>query len=276
MRYERGTIVRLRERYASVVKAGYQVYEDEIRYLRDFILATPSLNAIVKLLELVEPELDPDQWITDHFGNSRYSWPPSEVGRCKVCWRLIVRWAEGEDAGAVAGEISNETNFNQILREATIAIVEPVIRYLEEQLGSSSDILYLLEKYRRRVEWFEHARLYSEIESDRSVGEGFVDRDLRQFLFDQGIDYPFSQPGSASGKADVVGELDADDPLVCELKLYDAAAYGVAYLAKGTNQAYRYARDYGKPAAYLVIANISDERLAIESDVERREWPSRW
>jgi hypothetical protein len=275
MRYERSTIVKLHDRYSSLVKASYQAYGDEIRYLRNFVVKTSSLRAVVQLLELAEPELDPDKWITEHFAWQEYSWPPTEVGRAKVCWRLIVRWAEGEDPRNLAMNMTSENNFNQMLRAATTAIVEPVVKYLEEALGSSSDIIYLLEKYRRRVEWFEQARLYADTQGDRSVGETAIDRDLRQFLFDQGIDYPFSQPASASGKADVVSGLESDDPLVCELKLYDGESYPVSYLAKGANQAYRYARDYGKPAAYLVIANLSDERLQIESDADPREWPPR-
>jgi hypothetical protein len=162
-----------------------------------------------------------------------------------------------------------------MLRAATTAIVEPLVNYLEETLGSSSDILYLLEKYRRRVEWFEQARLYEAAQGDRRVGETAIDRDLRQFLFDQGVDYPYSQPASASGKADVVSELESDDPLVCELKLYDGDSYGLPYLAQGANQAFRYARDYGKPAAYLVVANMSDQRLDFPSDADPREWPPR-
>jgi len=275
MRYERNTLIQLRQRYAGVVKAGFQVYEQEIRYLRDFIVKTPSLRSIANLLEVSAPDLDPDQWVTEHFGHFQYSWPPSEAERCKVCWRLIGRWSEGENAATVAESISNETNFNASLRELTTAVVEPLIRYLEEQLGTTSDILYLLEKYRRRVEWFEQARLYQAVASDRSVGESVVDRDLRQFLFDQGVDYPFSQPTSASGKADVVADVDSEDPLVCELKLYDGDHYGVPYIAQGANQAFRYARDYGKPAAYLVVANMSDQRLQIESDSEARDWPPR-
>ncbi len=78
MRYERSTIVRLRERYARLFKADYQAYEDEVRYLRDFILTTASLRAVVQLLELTEPELDPDKWISEHFSSGQYSWPPSE------------------------------------------------------------------------------------------------------------------------------------------------------------------------------------------------------
>ncbi len=43
----------------------------------------------------------------------------------------------------------------------------------------------------------------------------------------------FSQPRSASGESDVVANLDDEDRLVCETKLYDGDRYGKAYVAKG-------------------------------------------
>ena len=63
-----------------------------------------------------------------------------------------------------------------------------------------------------------------------------------------------------------MGGLDGEDPLVCEIKLYDADSYGVRYVRQGVVQALRYARDYGKAVAHLVIFNVSDERLQLPSD----------
>jgi hypothetical protein len=110
--------------------------------------------------------------------------------------------------------------------------------------------------------------------SGHSAGRGRLDRDLRLFLFDQGIDYPFSQPKSASGQVDVVAGVDGDDPLVCEIKLFDAGSYGKPYLAKGLQQAVAYAHDYGKTTAYLVIVNLADQHLDLPSD-EPGQWPPR-
>jgi len=60
---------------------------------------------------------------------------------------------------------------------------------------------------------------------------------LRRFLFEQGIDYPFSQPRSASGQSDVVAMVDEDDPLICEVKLYNGRNSSKRYVAKGVQQA---------------------------------------
>jgi hypothetical protein len=160
-------------------------------------------------------------------------------------------------------------------RTATESVVEPLIDYLQERIGEASDVLYLLERYVRRVEWFEQDRLWAAYQADRAHGEAIYDSDLRRFLFDQGIDYPFSQPRSASGQSDVVGNLESDDPLVCEVKLYDGDSYGRPYLAKGVQQGASYARDYGKTIAHLVIFNLSTKMLKLPSDSDPKEWPPR-
>jgi len=161
------------------------------------------------------------------------------------------------------------------MRIATERVVEPLIEYLQERIGETSDVLYLLERYVRRVEWFEQDRLWAAYDADTAHGEATYDKDLRRFLFEQGIDFPFSQPKSASGETDVVANLDEDDPLVCEMKLYDGEKYSKAYVAKGVHQAVSYARDYGKTSAYLVIVNLSKRHLKLPSDGEANEWPPR-
>jgi len=199
------------------------------------------------------------------------------VGRAKVAWHLLRQWAEQANAAAMFGHQlhPSDRSIDAGARVASETVVEPLTEYLQERIGEASDVLYLLERYVRRVEWFEQDRLWTAYEADTAHGEAIYDKDLRRFLFDQGIDYPFSQPRSASGEADVVASLDEDDPLVCEMKLYDGEKYSKAYLAKGVHQAVGYARDYGKSSGYLVIVNLSKKHLRLPSDGETNEWPPR-
>jgi hypothetical protein len=161
------------------------------------------------------------------------------------------------------------------IRIVTESTVEPFVEYLEERLGSESEILYLLERFKRRLEAFDQDELHRQYEANTRQGEDVYDRYLRKFLFDQGVDYPFSQPASASGRADVVGDIDGDDPLVCEVKLYDGDQYGIPYISKGLNQAVEYAHDYGKTVAHLVIINLSEHSLQLPSDEDPKLWPPR-
>jgi hypothetical protein len=70
----------------------------------------------------------------------------------------------------------------------------PLFDYLSERIGEDSSVLFLLERYVRRVEWFERERLHEAYAADTRQGEKVYDEDLRRFLFDQGINMPFSQP----------------------------------------------------------------------------------
>jgi hypothetical protein len=192
-----------------------------------------------------------------------------------VAWRIVVRLADGELDGGFARQFSHERNLNDCVRDVTGALVEPLIEYVQRLLARQSDVLYLLERYARRVAWFEQKRLYDAYQADTQRGESIYDADLRGFLFAQGVDYPYSQPAGPSGKADIVAGLEGDDPLACELKLFDGGSYGASYLAKGLGQAIRYAQDYGKTEAQLVIVNLTDQSIELPNDGAVTDWPPR-
>jgi hypothetical protein len=276
VRYERDLQVRIRERYRRLFKTDHDVYRREAQYFRTFILDVPALRAIVESIGRSEPELDPDQWIAEKFEWQSYDFPETELGRAKVVWRLLERFADGSsDAFQTAHSFSYEQNINASVREMTEKLVEPFIEFLEERLGSESEVLYLLERLKSRIEAFDQKELYSAYQADTRHGEVAYDRYVRKYLFDQGIDHPFSQPRSASGEADIVSGLDGQDPLVEETKLYDGGDYGISYVAKGFNQAVQYAQDHGKTVAHLVVINLSDHNIGLPSDEEPSIWPPR-
>lgn len=277
MNYQRDLQVRLQERYRRLYKANFHLYRHEAGFLISFIRDTPALRFLVENVERVEPDLDPATWVSGHFGWQQANWPPTEEGRAKVAWHLLQEWSQAETGAAMFGHNldPSDNSLDSGARTATEAVVEPFIEYLQERIGEASDVLYLLERYVRRVEWFEQARLWDAYQADTRHGEDVYDRDLRQFLFDQGIDYPFSQPKSASGLSDVVANVESDDPLVCEIKLYDGGSYNKAYLAKGVHQVTSYAQDYGKTAGYLTIVNLTPKVLRLPTDGGPKEWPPR-
>jgi hypothetical protein len=119
--------------------------------------------------------------------------------------------------------ITNSSNFNEMWREFAERILRPLFDYLDERIGAESSVLYVLERYVRRVEWFDREDLYRRAMVDAQKVEEVYDADLRRFLFSEGINMPFSQAKSASGLSDVLSELDTDDPLACEVKVFDGA-----------------------------------------------------
>ena len=140
--------------------------------------------------------------------------------------------------------------------------ISPILNYLHDKLDKSNSTIYLLEKYKRRTEWFTKKELFNLYNSAEKNYEQILEDDLRLFLFDQGIDYPFSTPGSASGRADIIGEIETDDPLVIEIKIFDREkGYGKDRIKDGFTQIVKYANDYSKDVGYLVIYNMDKAEL---------------
>lgn len=81
---------------------------------------------------------------------------------------------------------------------------------------------------------------------------------------------PYSQLRSPSGRSDVLSRLESDDPLVCELKVYDGENRDISHLASGVTQALQYANDHVKFAAHVVIINLTSRPLQLPSDGPER------
>lgn len=140
--------------------------------------------------------------------------------------------------------------------------ISPIIYVLHDRLDKSNSTIYLLEKYKRRTEWFTKNDLFEQYSFANKNYEQIFEDDLRLFLFDQGIDYPFSTPTSASGRADIIGEIDTENPLVIEIKIFDRKkGYGKERIKDGFSQIVKYANDYNKDVGYLVVYNMDEVEL---------------
>ena len=170
-----------------------------------------------------------------------------------------------------------ETKFDPMLRDFTEAVVDPFVNFLHDQIDDGGNVLYLIERFKLKAEWFRREELYRLYQGNASVGESSLDLELRASLFEGGVDYPFSQPSSPSGKADIVALLGSDDPLVLEVKVFDPKqSKGKSNLRQGFHQVLRYANDYNQNLGYLVIFNCSDRQLVISSEeVSEAEFPPR-
>ena len=140
-------------------------------------------------------------------------------------------------------------------------IITPIIYYFHDKLDKSNSIIYLLEKYKRRVEWFTRKELAKKYNNAEKEYENLLEEDLRLFLFDQGIDYPFSTPKSASGRGDIIGAIETDNPLIVEIKIVDKnKKYRIDRIKSGFHQIVKYTEDYTKDVGYLVIYNFDKVR----------------
>jgi len=283
MRYQQDLQVSLRERLRRLMVADCEDASHEVRLVTGWIDSQPVLRAILAEAERADPGLDRDALVIalQNGGSGlgrRFRWPnQTEGGRTFIIWHLMRRIA-AEDEGETdstrivltyAHPVSSHSNLNDMWREFAERILRPFFDYLGERVGAESSILYILERCVRRIEWFDRNTLYGRAMEDTRKAEEVYDTDLRRFLFSEGINMPFSQAKSASGLSDVLTDLDTDDPLVCEVKIFDADNRGKRHLAAGVNQAISYATDYGKQVAYLLIINLSGRPLNLPRKVPR-------
>lgn len=289
MRYQQDLQVSLRDRLRRLLTAASEDAGHETRLVTGWIDQQPTLRALLAEAERTEPSLDPASLITalreggGGLGRN-FQWPSqTEEGRAVLIWHLMKRIAADDQDGTEGTRIalnygravtrSGTTNINDIWREFTERILRPLFDHLDERIGAESSVLYTLERYVRRVEWFERDDLYRRYEEDRQNGEEVYNRDLRKFLFSEGINMPFTQAKSASGLSDVLTGLDTEDPFVGEVKLFDADNHGKRELATGVNQAAAYAQDWKKNTGYLIIINLSGRPLELPSDEPKGIWP---
>ena len=156
-------------------------------------------------------------------------------------------------------------------------VLDVLYNYLDDRIDDTGDVLYLLERFKLKAEWFRQDKLCRMYIDDTKHGERSLDRVLREALFDGGVDYPFSQPESPSGKADVVSLGGSNDPLVLEIKVFDPErGKGKSHLRQGFHQVLRYANDYQQSSGYLVMFNCSNNQLVFPSqNTDGGEFPPR-
>ena len=158
--------------------------------------------------------------------------------------------------------IFRNSDFDKTRSEIIEDYFTPIFNYLHDRLDKINSTIFLLEKYKRRTEWFKKAELNNIYNTSTKNYEQIFEDDLRLFLFDQGIDYPFSTPLSASGRGDIIGEIETDDPLIIEIKIFDRRkGYGKDRIKDGFSQIIKYANDYNKDVGYLVIYNLDNAEL---------------
>lgn len=144
-------------------------------------------------------------------------------------------------------------------------LIEPLVYYICDQVEKNSAILNLLTKYKKRKEWFYRKSFFEQFKNEGSK-EFFLEMDLRSFLFENGIKYPFSNINTPNGRPDIVADIDKEDAIVLEVKLLKSGkttSYGKEKIISGFSQAIKYTSDLQKPIGYIVIFNTNPKDVEI-------------
>jgi hypothetical protein len=213
------------------------------------------------LEELSKDLPDPEPLMSQIKTTRRIILPSSYLEKVKACLSILRHMIEkNEEPWQLMSFVSASGNVDAMTKEALREFFVPVCKHIDEKITSIDSFQYLIIRFKLKCEWFEREDLFNLYSGNTSKGESVLDRALRAYLFDQGIDFPFSKPSSPSGEVDVLSIIK-QKPIPLEVKVFDGEGRSQSYVRQGFRQAFNYAKDYGEPSAYLVIFNVSQHDL---------------
>lgn len=274
MYYNHNLRTDLQEWKNRLVRADFNQFGNQLKYFFDSIENNKILKAL--LYEINTLHEFTDEYFKDLIDNRRYLTLEFENLEHQASYSYqLGKYLFKEIKGFNLHKYSYFSSNSNERREAIVVnIVSPIIYYFHDKLDKSNSIIYLLEKYKRRVEWFTKSELSNKYKNAQKEFEDILEADLRLFLFDQGIDYPFSTPKSASGRTDIVGALDTENPLIVEIKILDKEkGYGLNRIKSGFHQIVKYTEDYSKDVGYLVLYNFDKARYDFKFNESNNIFP---
>jgi hypothetical protein len=265
-------MIRLQERVTALYGAPASSLPTQLRHFVTWLKSEPFLAATLAALPAVDQT--PEAWLEEHVTwGIEVAFPAEEAETVAACWLIVLHTATQEDPGQTMTNIAYQFTHGRThtiddrWRSFLDTFVDPIVTWIKERVLKDDLIVHTLERYAREAAWFRRDELRALYESDTGKGEDTLDGDLRHRLFQEGIDYPFSQARGPSGRPDIVVPDEEDEPLPLEVKVYDPARdRGDAWVRSGFVQAIEYAHDYRRPDAYLAIFDASTDGLAVHGD----------
>jgi hypothetical protein len=257
-------VYEFKTRAEAVANVGYDNFNTEVKYFYDFLEENSFFRGILQELESINFDVTP--YMDEIKCGMQFNKFPNKREEQIVLFNFIMRAiARGEiDERHFIMMKKDHEDINGLCRSIVSKFFIPVYKYFCGKIKANNTMLYLLDKYRHRTEWFHKERLINKVKDQRNI-EDILMKDLQEYLHDQGIDYPFSTPLSPSGRVDLLGLIDSSNPLVLEIKLfYLKENYGKTKIRQGLWQAYKYAKDYGKTIGYLLIFNLDKKDIEFE------------
>jgi len=256
----------------EVMKSDWKRIDTALANFMEQLNAMPSTAAVLQELRAEEPE-NWNELLEQAKGHKivlRESPDPVQRARLflKLCDHVAV--TGGDRCMHLMRLVKpGESNLPTIVSSFKEQVFLPLYTYFDERIEDGDFLLALLWRYKRWVEWFAHedlVRAYgpgpgvAQKQRPGSWAEKHLDRHLRRFLMEQGVGFPFSQPTTREGRADVVIQ-HGDKPLPLEIKVFDGQNRSKAHIKAGFTQAVQYAEDYQSPFGYLVVFNVSESTV---------------
>lgn len=153
--------------------------------------------------------------------------------------------------------------------------IRPILDFLILQLQEENYILYLLERYKQRIERFDSVK--ESVKKDTELKELKLQKDIQLYLFDQGIDIPnetnqissLYSPNIGNGEPDFIITQHNKKPFFIEVKVCKSRNGTQNIIEKAVSQLKDYMSKCSTTYGCLLIFTtedyyfISDENLHV-------------
>lgn len=266
--YFKNLQAKLDEKRCQVMESSWEMFPQELRTFLKFLEGYNITKSIINTLQSLAENNDLSEY---HFGGIGMgggypNLPTDENFKIAFYYKILSNIKEDsfDDVLCSSNVFLKGNGLEDNTRNFKEQVFLPFYRYIFEKVSDGDFLLYLLYRFKFNVEWFGKHKLYEIYKNNPK--EDLLDIDLRRFLFNEGIDYPYSTPKTASGKPDIVLHVE-EKPLPLEVKVFDPErGYGKERIISGFLQARRYTEDYAQHLGYLVIFNPSFTYLEIKSN----------
>lgn len=267
---------KLQKRVRSLKSTNQRMYYFALSRFWNFLMEQELIRSILIDLEKRHPEVSNDADVYCNVNNQNYNVPETELENSALCYFIIKKlmFLDYSDCENLIPKIGfkfiREIDFEKGFTAFNDYVVDSLYEYIDENIDDQRAILNYIVRYKHKCEWFKSKELFSIWNNNLNKGEHFLQRDLYEYLFDQGIDL-YIEPTSASGEIDLIENQQNDNRLLAEVKIFNPEkSRGKNYIAKGFRQLYDYTLNYNESFGYLIIFKTCDIDLSFSLKTEDR------
>lgn len=250
----------LQEWNKRLLRASYEQFGHQLKFLLNKLETNIQLKGIIN--ELIRKNEFENKTFQSYVNDPRIAYDmgfDDEAQQASFCYQYILYLVNETNHNLHHFTFFSGKDFQSTKEKIINNYISPIINFLHDKLDKSNATIFLLEKYKKRTEWYTKESLRKKYLSVKKNFEDVLDANLRLFLFDQGVDYPISSPKTDVGRPDLVGQLDTDDPIVLEVKVLDMEKkYGKTRIKSGFSQLVKYTDSWGTDVGYFIIFNLDD------------------
>lgn len=252
----------------------------------DFLEKTSIIKVVLNNLQVKYPNFTNDEFYLTQIQDKIYEEFPktpieAEAAFCYNLLKLLMEKPNTKDLLHNSFVKGGGNSYDGRISDLKDSFIKPLCNYLYDILEQPHHIIYLFERYKKRIEWYTYKELKAKYDSEeskkKSEYEKVLNDDLCLFLYDNGLDFVFSQLISPSGEADAVAELTKENSIIVEVKFLDNTKQGYKdgtgkkKIIGGFKQLVGYTNDFNKNEGYFIIFNMTADEVKIELDFEEKD-----